>query len=80
MEFDSSLVLILKPLKLFVVVVLPMWITFHYITVWKRERRQGRVDRSSHKELRAQAERLEERLDAIESILDTDAPDWRSRS
>ena len=69
--------LIFVPLVLFVFFVMPLWIIFHYITIWKRERRQTRADSSSNKELHELAHRLEERLDAIESILDADAPEWR---
>lgn len=76
MAFETEM--ILAPLIIFIVIVMPIWIVFHYITLWKRERRAHRVDKSSTQDLRQLAERLEERLDAIERILDVDAPDWRS--
>lgn len=78
MGFDSDIILI--PMTLFLTVVMPIWIVFHYITIWRREKRQRRQEKTSYVDLQAQAERMEERLDAIESILDTDAPEWRSRS
>ena len=78
MGFDSDIILI--PLTLFLTVVVPVWIVFHYITIWRREKRERRREKTSYLDLQAQAERMEDRLDAIESILDTDAPEWRSRS
>ena len=78
MGFDSDIIVV--PLILFLTVVMPIWIVFHYITIWRREKRDRRQEKTSYLDLQAQAERLEDRLDAIESILDTDAPEWRSRS
>lgn len=77
MEFDVELIFV--PLIVFVVLVLPIWIVLHYLTVWKRERRARNDERHHQGEMNAVATGLEERLDAIESILDTDAPDWRKK-
>ena len=78
MGFNSDIIVV--PLILFLTVVMPIWIVFHYITIWRREKRDRRQEKTSYLDLQAQAERLEDRLDAIESILDTEAPEWRSRS
>lgn len=78
MGFDSDIILV--PMTLFLTVVMPIWIVFHYITIWRREKRQRRQEKTSYLDLQAQAERMEDRLDSIESILDADAPQWRSRS
>lgn len=72
--------LIFIPLILFFTVVLPVWVVCHYITIWKRERRSHTGETLQQGELSELAQRLEERLAAIESILDTDAPEWRSRT
>ncbi len=72
--------LLFVPLVLFFVIVMPLWIIFHYITLWKRERREQVAQKGSHADLQELAEKLEDRLDAIESILDADAPEWRKHS
>lgn len=72
MNFNLIIILLLT-------VVLPIWIVMHYVTIWRREKRQRRHNKSSYLDLQAQAEVMEERLNAIESILDSDAPDWRTR-
>lgn len=72
--------LIFVPLVVFLTIVMPIWIVFHYITIWKRERLQQRAEKTSFQDLHRLAEKLEDRLEAIESILDNDAPEWRSHS
>ena len=76
MEFNAELLMV--PVVLFLTIVMPIWLIFHYITIWKRERRQRLTDKTSYRDLQELAERLEDRLEAIESILDTDAPEWRT--
>lgn len=77
MQFDPDLLVL--PLILFMALVLPLWIIFHYLTVWRRERRARGDQHRDEQELIGVARRLEERLDAIEDILDHDHPDWRTR-
>lgn len=72
--------LIIIAIILFLVVVLPIWIVMHYSTSWRREKQDRQLGKTSYLDLQKQAEKMEERLDAIESILDSDAPDWRGRS
>ena len=70
------------PVMIFLGVIVPLWITYHYITVWMRMRAGGAGRAAGGEEvarLRAAAEGLEERIASLESILDAEAPDWRSR-
>lgn len=70
------------PVIIFLAVILPLWITFHYITVWTRMRSGQAAPGASEgdlEQLRATAERLENRLDSIETILDHEAPNWRPK-
>ena len=78
------------PVIIFLAVIVPLWITFHYITIWARMRtgiragvRTGTGDPASRSEeieaLARSAERLEQRLNSIETILDGDAPDWKKK-
>ena len=70
---------------IFLVVVVPLWIVFHYLTVWKRMRAgtagPGRVviDRAELERMRELCEKLEERIQSLETILDDEAPEWRRR-
>ena len=77
---DVASELLFVPTVLFLVIVMPLWLIFHYTTIWKRDRRQQNLENSSHADLHAQADMMEDRLDAIEKLLDVDTPDWRSRT
>ena len=73
------------PLIIFLAVVAPLWIFFHYVTRWKTMKIAGAtddqtvVDRKELRRLRDLAERLEQRMDSLETILDADTPEWRKQ-
>ena len=73
----DALELLFVPLIVFVAVVLPLWILFHYLTIWKREKRDRSQITGTQSELEALADRMERRLDVIEQLLDTEDPRWR---
>ena len=82
MEFLSFLNV---PLIIFLSVVMPIWILFHYITKWKLMKRAGAgegetvVKKADLARMRETATSLEERINALETILDAQAPDWRQK-
>jgi phage shock protein B len=65
---------------LFLVVVAPIWIIFHYITQWRQARRLSGEDEKALGELWQSARRMEGRIDALEKVLDAEAPGWRMRT
>jgi phage shock protein B len=65
---------------LFLVVVTPLWIIFHYITVWRSARRLSGDDEKALGELWQSARRMEGRIEALEKVLDSEAPGWRMRA
>lgn len=70
---------------IFIVFILPLWMTYHYITVWMRMRagaaKPGKVviERAEFDRMRALAGKLEQRIESLETILDAEAPEWRRR-
>lgn len=70
---------------IFLVVVAPLWVIFHYITAWKRIRAgtagPGRVavDSAELERMRELCGQLENRIESLETILDEEAPEWRKR-
>lgn len=64
---------------LFVVVVLPLVIILHYVTRWKESKGLSREDEQMLAELWQDAKRMESRINALETILDDEVPDWRRR-
>ena len=65
---------------LFLVVVAPIWIIFHYITIWRQSRRLSSDDEKALGELWQSARRMEGRIEALEKVLDSEAPGWRMRA
>ena len=70
---------------IFLVVVAPLWVIFHYVTAWKRIRAgtagPGRVavDSAELERMRELCGQLETRIESLETILDEEAPQWRER-
>lgn len=62
------------------VIVVPLWIIFHYTTKWKQMKGISPEDEANLGDLRSAADRMEDRLRNMERILDDEVPDWRSRT
>jgi phage shock protein B len=63
----------------FLTVVAPLWIIFHYVTQWRSARRLSSDDERALGELWQSARRMEGRIEALEKVLDSEAPGWRMR-
>jgi phage shock protein B len=68
------------PAIIFMAVVAPLWVIFHYLTRWRSAKGLSREDEAMLAELWASAERMEERIATLERILDAESPDWRSKT
>ncbi len=64
---------------LFLTIVAPPWIIFHYITKWRTARGLSAQDERMLAELWESASRMEARIATLEKILDAEAPGWRAR-
>lgn len=62
---------------LFLTVLAPLIVVFHFITKWKQTREISRDDEAMLEDLWELSQRLEERLETLERILDDQRPDWR---
>lgn len=76
---SNALGILFVPAVLFMVVVAPLWLIFHYITVWKTQRNAGLADQGALNAMSETARRLENRVAALEKLLDAEAPGWRSK-
>ena len=65
---------------LLLAVVAPVWITMHYVTLWKKQGGITAEDQDVLSTLKANSEKLEQRLNIMERILDEEVPDWRQRN
>ena len=71
--------LALLAVVLFVTIALPLYIVLNFITRWKQTREISRDDEQMLEDLWALSQRLEERLETLERILDDDHPSWREK-
>ena len=69
----------LVPTILFLVVVVPMWITMHYRSVNRSSRSLTQEDRVSIEQMLETVDKLIDRIATLESILDDDHPQWRQQ-
>lgn len=61
-------------------VVLPLAIVLHYVTKWKSSRTLSGDEQRMLEELWQDAQKMESRINALETILDDQVPDWRRRT
>ncbi len=66
-------------LIIFLVIVLPTIIVLHFVTKWRQGRELSREDERLLEELWEFSQRIEQRLDTLERIIDDDLPTTRSR-
>lgn len=77
---DGIVVAFFVPTVIFLAIVAPVWIFMHYRG---KQRAQGTLsedERSELESLTSQAERMVDRIETLESILDSETPGWRSRA
>ena len=65
---------------LFFAVVVPMFLVLHFITKWRQSREFSRDDERMLEELWELSQRLEDRLETLERILEDDLPRRRRRN
>ncbi|MEQ9607968.1 MAG: envelope stress response membrane protein PspB [Kiloniellaceae bacterium] len=64
---------------LFLAVVAPIWIIAHYTTRWKATKALSSDEEQLLEELWKNSERMEQRINALERILDAEVTDWRKQ-
>lgn len=77
---DGIVVAFFVPTVIFMVIVAPAWIWMHYRS---KQHAQGALSENERAELETlalHAERMFERIDTLEAILDAETPDWRKRN
>ena len=64
---------------IFLAVVAPIWIIAHYTTRWKATKALSSDEEQMLEELWKNSERMEQRINALERILDAEVTDWRKQ-
>ncbi|MFK8041318.1 envelope stress response membrane protein PspB [Congregibacter sp.] len=71
--------LLFVPTILFMVIVAPIWIVLHYRSLNRSSRSLNEEDRENVEQILVTVDRLTERIQALESILDSEHGDWRDQ-
>lgn len=71
--------ILMAPIIIFLIIVAPIWLILHYRS--KRQVSQGLTEEeyTQLNELITRADKMAQRIDTLEAILDTEAPQWRTR-
>ncbi len=64
-------------LIVFIAVPVPLFIILHFITKWKRTREMSGGDERMIEDLWELSSKLEDRMETLETILDSEQPEWR---
>ncbi|MEM7083276.1 MAG: envelope stress response membrane protein PspB [Pseudomonadota bacterium] len=65
---------------IFISVILPILIVFHYITKWKQTKSLSTEDERMLEDLWENAQKMESRINTLETILDKTTADWRKHT
>lgn len=63
----------------FMVIVMPVWLGLHYSAKMKAAKGLSKEDEGLLQELWESANKMEKRIDSLETILDDEVPGWRKR-
>ena len=64
---------------IFMAVIVPLVVIMHYSTKWKATRGLSDDERRMLEDLWNESQRMQSRVNALETILDHEAPDWRKK-
>jgi phage shock protein B len=64
---------------LMLTVCLPLWIVFHYVTKMKTSRGLSAEDEKMLSEVWESTNKMQDRIQTLERILDIESPNWRGR-
>ena len=75
----NAIEILVLPAVLFMVVVAPIWLVMHYRSKRRAQAALSGEERAELERLTDLADRMGERVETLEAILDAETPDWRKR-
>ena len=60
-------------------IIVPLVVVLHFITKWKQSREFSGDDEKMLEDMYVKSQRMEERINTLEKILDDELPDWRKK-
>jgi phage shock protein B len=79
MIVEDVIGMLMAPIIIFMVIVAPIWLILHYRS--KRQLSQGlsEADYQQLHQLAGSAEKMANRIETLEAILDAESPQWRNK-
>ena len=74
---EGWIIAIFIPVIIFLVVVAPIWIVLHYRSASKTADGLSSGERGELEDMIDVANKMAERIEILEAILDVESPDWR---
>lgn len=76
---EDFVAMLIAPLIIFMVIVAPIWLVLHYRS--KKQVNQGlsEEERTQLNMMANKVEKMRERVNTLERILDADSPNWRNQ-
>lgn len=64
---------------IFMVLVVPLFVIMHYTTKWKATKGLSDDEHKMLEDLWKESQAMQSRVNALETILDSQVPDWRKK-
>jgi phage shock protein B len=64
---------------IFMTVIVPLFVIMHYTTKWKATKGLSDDEHQMLEDLWKESQAMQSRVNALETILDSEVPDWRSK-
>ena len=64
---------------IFMAVIAPLFVIMHYTTKWKATKGLSDDEHQMLEDLWKESQAMQSRVNALETILDNEVPDWRSK-
>ena len=72
--------IIMAPVIIFMVVVAPIWLVLHYRSKSQVSQGLSEEEYIQLSDLSEMADKMADRIQTLEAILDAETPDWRNKS
>ena len=76
---DGIVVAFFVPVVVFMVIVAPIWIVFHYRSKARKEDGLSAGERVELEDMFEVANKMVARIETLEAILDVESPGWREK-
>ena len=67
------------PALVFLIFIVPLWLFLHYRSKTRDQSALTEEERAELESLAIAAQRMGQRIETLEAILDADTPEWRNR-